>query len=40
MIFRCCLGCWCFGMDVNILIVGSDLGVNVGKDVGLDFGII
>ena len=40
MIFRCWLGSWCFGIDVSILNVGSDLSVNAGRDVGLDFSII
>ena len=40
MIFRCWLGCWCFAIDVSILNVGSDLRVNVSRDVGLDFRII
>ena len=40
MIFRCWLGCWCFAIDVSILNVSSDLSVSVGRDVGLDFGII
>ena len=40
MIFRCWLGCWCFGIDVSLLNVGSDLSVNAGRDVDFDFGII
>ena len=40
MIFGCWPGCWCFAIDVSKLNVGSDLSVNVSRDVGLDFGII